>query len=121
MTIKNATSGNLEAVIKSSGHPLSIVKFKATAPKSGAKAAILKSSGLKQLVMDNIKAFKGPNGQIYQRRGASRLPIKKLSSNSIPVMVGSEKRVFSYVRPKIQEDLHKNIEAQIKLLLSKGA
>lgn len=77
MTIRKASAGRLEAVIHSQGKPLSITKFHTTAPKkTGAKANIIKGGGLKQLIYGNIKAFKGPNGQIYQRRSTARLPIK---------------------------------------------
>mgnify|MGYP004501376547 CR=1 FL=1 len=113
-TVK-ASSGNLVAEIKSQGRPLKITKFKYSAPQSGAKADITKS-GLKALVMGNIKAFKR-NGQIFQRRSAARLPIKVLSSNSIPKMIGSEKRVYGIVKPNIESDLRKYMEAQIKMLV----
>lgn len=120
MEIKKASSGNLVAEIRSQGSPLKIVKFKSTAPKSGAKADITKS-GLKQLIMGNIKAFKatmksGHSG-IFQRRGPSRLPIKELYSNSIPKMIGSEKRVYGLEKKNIESDLKKYVEAQIKLLV----
>lgn len=115
MQIKKASSGNLVAEIRSQGHPLKITKFKYSAPQSGAKADITKS-GLKALVMGNIKAFKR-NGQIFQRRSAARLPIKVLSSNSIPKMIGSEKRVYGIVKPNIESDLRKYMEAQIKMLV----
>lgn len=115
MQIKKASSGNLVAEIRSQGRPLKITKFKYSAPQSGAKADITKS-GLKALVMGNIKAFKR-NGQIFQRRSAARLPIKVLSSNSIPKMIGSEKRVYGIVKPNIESDLRKYMEAQIKMLV----
>ena len=115
MQIKKASSGNLVAEIRSQGRPLKITKFKYSAPQSGAKADITKS-GLKALVMGNIKAFKR-NGQIFQRRSAARLPIKVLSSNSSPKMIGSEKRVYGIVKPNIESDLRKYMEAQIKLLV----
>ena len=121
MQIKKASSGNLVAEIRSQGKPLKIVKFKYSASKSsGAKADITKS-GLKPLIMGNIKAFKatmssGHSG-IFQRRSAARLPIKELYSNSIPKMIGSEKRVYGIVKPNIESDLQKYMEAQIKILV----
>ena len=114
-TVKSA--GRLEAVIHSQGKPLSITKFHTTAPKkTGAKANIIKGSGLKQLIYGNIKAFKGPNGQIYQRRSTARLPIKKLSSNSIPKMIGNEEKVYGVVKPSIDRNLQHYVEQQIELL-----
>lgn len=120
MQIKRATYGNLEAVIKSHGKPLKLTSFKTTAPKSGAKANVVKGGGLKLLIKGKIKAFKGPgslNGQIYQRRGPERYPLKVLSSNSVPVMIGSEKRVYGIVKPKIESDLKKNMDRQIRRLI----
>lgn len=117
MTIRKASAGRLEAVIHSQGKPLSITKFHTTAPKkTGAKANIIKGSGLKQLIYGNIKAFKGPNGQIYQRRSTARLPIKKLSSNSIPKMIGNEEKVYGVVKPSIDRNLQHYVEQQIELL-----
>ena len=104
-------------MIHSQGKPLSITKFHTTAPKkTGAKANIIKGSGLKQLIYGNIKAFKGPNGQIYQRRSTARLTIKKLSSNSIPKMIGNEEKVYGVVKPSIDRNLQHYVEQQIELL-----
>ena len=94
MTIRKASAGRLEAVIHSQGKPLSITKF----------------------IYGNIKAFKGPNGQIYQRRSTARLPIKKLSSNSIPKMIGNEEKVYGVVKPSIDRNLQHYVEQQIELL-----
>lgn len=117
MTIQKATAGNLEAVIRSQGKPLPINRFHTTAAKkSGAKANIIKGGGLKQLIKGNIKAFKGPNKHIYQRRGKERLPIKRLSSNSIPKMIGNEQRVYGIVKPSIDRNLQHYVEQQIELL-----
>lgn len=120
MTIKKASAGRLEAVIHSEGRPLDIDRFHITAPKkTGAKANIIKGGGLKQLIKGNIKAFKGTgklNGKIYQRRSTARLPIKKLSSNSIPKMIGNEEKVYGVVKPSIDRNLQHYVEQQIELL-----
>ena len=84
--------------------------------KEGLIKADVTKSGLKVLKMGNIKAFKY-NGQIFQRRSAARLPVKVLSSNSIPKMIGNEKRVYGIVAPNIESDLRKYIKAQIKVLV----
>lgn len=117
MTIKNATAGKLEAVIRSKGRPLNITDFKYSAPASGAKSQIVSGGGLKELIKGNIRAFKGKNGLIWQRRTQARMPVKPLKSNSIPKMIGSEERVYGIVKPDINKDLRKNIENQIKWLV----
>ena len=50
---------------------------------------------------------------LAQRKGKSRYPIKTLYSQSIPQMVGDEKRVYNIVSPEIEELLYKNINAGI--------
>ena len=64
-----------------------------------------------------IKAFRGPNGLIFQRRGKKRKPIKKLFSNSIPVMIGNEERVYGVEKDNIQSDLNKYVSQQIAILI----
>ena len=54
---------------------------------------------------------------MFQRKGKERFPIKQLYSNSVPVMLGNEKRVYGVVEPKIKKNLRKNIEGQIKRVL----
>lgn len=122
MTIKNATAGNLTAIIETSGSPLKIIDYQVKMNKAGeVKARILKTGGLKLLQKGGIKAFKAEmkNGHkgIFQRKGSERLPIKELYSNSIPVMIGNEKRVYGIVEPKIRDHLKKNIEGQISRVL----
>lgn len=119
MQIKKASAGNLEAIIRSEGQPLSINRFKHTAPKKSAAKADITKGGLKALIKGNIGAFRGPGSQVFQREGRSRLPIKKLFSNSVPVMIGSEKRVYGLEKENINRDLKKNVEAQIKLMLAR--
>lgn len=120
MEIEKAASGKLEAAIKSQGKPLKLSSYKYSAPKSGAKANVVKGNGLKALIKGNIKAFKGSgklNGQLYQRKEEGRYPLKVLSSNSIPKMIGNEKRVYGIVKPYIRTDLKKYIDAQIRILV----
>lgn len=117
MKIKWATAGSMTAIITAQGRTLTLTRFKTSAPASGAKAQVVKAGGLKKLIKGNIKAWKGSNGQIMQRKTEKRYPLKVLRSNSVPVMLGSEQRVYGIVRPKIESDLQKNIERQINWLL----
>lgn len=124
MKIRRATYSRLTAEIKSQGKPLKLASFRTSAGSrtSGAKANVVKGRGLQAIVsrITGNKAFKGSgslNGQIYQRRGKSRYPLKVFSSNSIPVMIGNEEKVYGIVEPKIKSDLQKNMERQIKRLV----
>ena len=132
MKIYKARVSNLEAKIVSEGKTLGLREFKVTPasyrPGNGQvpdiiKAKVLKSSKYKPLEKGGIKAFitKFSNGHVAvaQRRGKDRLPIKTLHSNSIPKMIGNEKRVYKIVRPKIQKNLKMNVNKQIEKVLSK--
>lgn len=121
MKIQKATNTKLDATIFVSGGVLNITNYKATAPKKGAKAQVLKSGGLKPIVgPKKITAFKGLNDLIWQRRGNERYPIKPLKSLSIPKAVSDEKRVYGIVEPVIMKNLKENVEKQVKRILEKG-
>ena len=118
MKIKNATAGNLVAIIRSAGSPLSLTSFSHRASRrSTASAQVVRGGGFKPLDKGGIKAWKGKNGLLWQRRTEARLPVKTLKSNSIPVMIGSEKHVYGIVEPHIQSDLQKNISTAIAKLV----
>lgn len=129
MTIKNATAGSLEAVIKAKGAPMPLKDFKVSpaTPRTGAarpsvvKAKVLRASGMKGLQKGDIKAFvvkfKSSHVDVAQRKGPPRLPIKTLYSNSIPKMLGNEKRVFKVVKPNIDKNLQANIDKQVSKIL----
>lgn len=117
MRLASASVGNLQATIYVKGSPLHITHFKATTPKRGAKAQIIKSGSLKTIEgSQKIKAFRGLNGLIWQRESEARLPIKALFSNSAPVMVGNDK-VLKTVTPTINKALRENVNKQVKRIL----
>lgn len=132
MTIKNASSRKLEALVIATGTPMELIDFKTNpkAPSTGAnrpevtKGKVLTASGLKRLEVGNIKAFvaKFSSGHvsIVQRRTAARLPIKKLLSPSIPKMIGNEKEVYGKVQPEIAQLLDENIRKYIAKTIERG-
>jgi len=120
MQISKAYPGNLEAIIRSAGSPLHIPKFHHSGAKSGAKAGV-KQGGLKQINVNGNKAWKGMNGLVWARTGASRLPIKALMSNSVPKMI---EKVYTdgagvgeALQPTIERRLQEEIDRQIKYLV----
>lgn len=94
-TIKRASPSTLTAIIRVKGATLMLPRFRTSAPKSGAKAAVLAGSGLQTLLYGgsikafkaNVKSGKSSAGAIMQRRGPSRLPVKVLHGPSVPKMV----------------------------------
>lgn len=125
MKTKNASESNPTATIKVTGAQLELKDFKASPAgvrtgknrPSAVKAKVLLSSGMKPLVASTkafIVKFKSGHVSIAQRRGKPRYPIKKLLSNSIPVMIGNEDRVYGVVEPEIYDHLMDNIIKEIR-------
>ena len=120
---KNATASNPTATLKITGavNELADFKYKDNTSTDAARGKVLKASGLKSLQKGNLKAFITKFGSghvsVVQRKGTSRLPLKKLLSPSIPTMVGNEAKVYGIVKPNIEKKLQKNIQKQIDKIL----
>ena len=120
---KNATASNPTATLKITGavNELADFKYKDNTSTDAARGKVLKASGLKSLQKGNLKAFITKFGSghvsVVQRKGTSRLPLKKLLSPSIPTMVGNEAKVYGIVKPNIEKNLQKNIQKQIDKIL----
>ena len=131
MTTRNASLSRPEATINVTGQQLELRDFKVSpatvrtgnARPSVVKAKVLLSSSMKPLATSDTKAFitKFQSGHvsIVQRKGKSRFPLKKLLSNSIPKMVGSEDKVYGIVEPHIYSNLMDNITKEIRKVLRK--
>lgn len=122
--VLTATAANMSAAIRSRGPMQDIMAFM-TRPntKTGAAAAkVLKSGSLTTLEMDGLKAFvtRFANGHvaIVQRKGADRLPIKKLLSPAVPHMLGNE-TVRAQAEALVYETLQAEIDKRIQKILEK--
>lgn len=116
MKIKNATVASPIAYIISTGGVNEIMDFKVSPAKYATgrdkpditKGKVLKENGMKRLEKGNLKAFitRFANGHksVVQRTGRGR-EIKKLLSPSVPIMLGSQRRVYGIVEPHIGNDL----------------
>ena len=135
MTIKATSDYSL---IHSEGEPLPLRSFKTSKGKTVTKAQVVKPGRLKPLQRGGIKAFvnniaekgsvrkrdtkKGIKGSkirhiaVAQREGSKRLGIEEKYSNSIPVMLGSPKRVYGKVRSEIASDL----QTQIRMFVDRA-
>lgn len=139
---KNATTSEPVAILTVSGesNPLSTYfKFSKNKGVNAARAKVKKSSNLKALQKGNLKAFivQFESGHVaivqrdppkkYTSKGASKrrakypysdlTKIKELFGPSIPQMIGNEQQVYGYIRPKIQENLQRQIHAQVEKIL----
>lgn len=139
MKMKNATKSKPTATLIVKGEPLPLKSFQTSKAGGAVRAKVLKGGSMKPLIKGTIKAFQGNvarKGQtrkkttskgeagtqvkhiaIAQRETKERLPMRTMWSNSIPVMIGNEKRVYGIIKPNIQKHLQENISRQIDKIL----
>lgn len=139
MNTKNATTGKLEAVIKTKGEAMELGQFRAAPFRvangddrpENIRGKVLTQSQMADLVKSDIKAFvvKFKSGHVAV---VERVPGKKMKSNphkeflrkllspSIPQMIGNEKEVYGEVRTKIGQLLEENIRKQVDRVLGGG-
>lgn len=133
-------SGNYPmAIIRAEGEPLPLKEFKVSKSGKTIRAQVLKHGSMKELERGRIKAFinniadkgqvrkkktsKGEAGSrvkhiaVAQRKGKNRLTINEKFSNSIPVMIGSQKQVYGVTEPYIAEDLRRNLSIFVEQAL----
>lgn len=140
-SIKKGTDSNPEATITVKGTTLELREFKATAPRSGARAKILTSGTLKAIQSQKgsrAKAFlatfesghtaivQRQDGETYRRDGAKRRAkygrhidmtrLKKLLSISFPKMVGGS-AVLGELEPDIYDTLLANVSREIERVM----
>lgn len=140
-SIKKGTDSNPEATITVKGTTLELREFKATAPRSGARAKILTSGSLKAIQSQKgsrAKAFlatfesghtvivQRQDGETYRQEGAKRQAkygrhidmtrLKKLLSISFPKMVGGS-AVLGELEPDIYETLLANVSREIERVM----
>lgn len=123
--VLTATAASMSATVRSRGPMQDIMAFM-TRPNQGTGAAaaqVLASGGMKPLEMSNLKAFvtKFASGHvaIVQRKGAERLPVKKLLSPAVPFMLGNE-TVRGQAAALAYETLQSEIDKQIQKVLGKA-
>lgn len=138
MRIKNASVSNLEATISATGEHIAMKKFSVYGGKNGRNLSVLinKNNGRKSF---NSNAFvnniarkgqtrkkatsKGTAGSAVThlaaalRMTSSRLPIKELYSVSVPQMIGNERDVYGVVEPNIMDNLHANIDKEVRKVM----
>lgn len=123
--VLSANTSTLTATVLAKGPMRDIMDFM-TQPNTatGAAAAkILNSASMKPLevstVSGTLKAFvtrfQSGHTAIVQRRGAARLPVKKLLSPAVPHMMGNEE-VRERAEALAYEELVKQIDRQIERL-----
>lgn len=117
--ILSASTSTLEATVLAKGPMRDIMDFM-TQPntKTGAAAAkVLNESSMKPLEAGDLKAFittfRSGHTAIVQRRGAERLPVKKLLSPAVPHMMGNEE-VRAQAEALAYENLQREIEKRIE-------
>lgn len=117
--ILSASASTLEAAVLAKGPMRDIMDFM-TQPNTDTAAAaakVLNSSTMKPLEAGGLKAFittfRSGHTAIVQRRGAERLPVKKLLSPAVPHMMGNEEvraEAEALAYETLQREIGKRIE-----------
>lgn len=112
--VRTASPATMTATISSKGPMQDIMAFM-TRPNAGTAAAaarVLDSGTMKPLEMGGLKAFvtRFASGHmaIVQRRGGPSLPVKKLLSPAVPMMLGNEE-----IRDKAEMLTYEILQAEI--------
>lgn len=123
--VLTASSANLSAAIHSRGPMQDMMSFMTQANRgtSAAEVQVMASGSMKPLEVDGLKAFvtrfASGHTAIVQRRGKSRLPVKKLLSPAIPHMLRSE-AVRAQAEQLTYETLHAEIDKRIAKVLGRA-
>lgn len=130
MKIKPASTGNLVAVINSTGEHLEMIKFSVQGGKGSPVSVLInKKHGRKSFsgrVFKNKISKKGQSGSGHvgvakfiggRPDQPNRLKIQKLFSVSIPQMIGNERDVYGIVEPNIYDNLRHNVDKQVSKIL----
>ena len=117
--ILSASASTLEAAVLAKGPMRDIMDFM-TQPNTDTAAAAAKalnSGAMKPLEAGGLKAFittfRSGHTAIVQRRGAERLPVKKLLSPAVPHMMGNEEvraEAEALAYETLQREIGKRIE-----------
>lgn len=118
--VLTASAATLTATVRSRGPMQDIMAFM-TQPNTntGAAAAkVLNSGAMKPLEVNGLKAFvttfRSGHTAIVQRKGADRLPVKKLLSPAVPHMMGNEE-----VREKAEGLAYETLQSEIQKRIDK--
>ena len=115
--ILSASASTLEAAVLAKGPMRDIMDFMTQPNTDTAAAKVLNSGAMKPLEAGGLKAFittfRSGHTAIVQRRGAERLPVKKLLSPAVPHMMGNEEvraEAEALAYETLQREIGKRIE-----------
>lgn len=116
MSISRAWSGKLQAAVSANGRPIPLYEFSArwTPRMKGASFAVKKGKR-KTLPHTFIATMKSGKVGVFERKGASRLPIEQKFSVGVPGMFGA-KEVQAVLREVTYAKFTQNFAQQIKFL-----
>lgn len=120
MSTKRATVGDLTAIIYVRGGAEEMKEFDVSGGVGQGNiltALINTTNGSKGF---GSKGFQNQVGSYYGpfiRKGASRFPIEKLYSLSVPSMVGNQGQVYGPTEPMIMEQLQTQVQAAVDKIL----
>ena len=122
--MKKASKNRLDAALISAGDAIPLKEFsvKPSTDTTGKNrkqlsVSVRKDTGSKAFNRAFISAKKG--GNVFEREGKSRLPIKKLYGPAVPSMLGNAE-VSEEVQDFMAEVAAKRLDHEVKRILEKG-
>lgn len=112
--IKTANVGDFGVEINAKGPMKAAKEFPMQGGAAGVTMKVLRASGMKAVRVNGNKGFLAFGGNAYARKGSSRLPLEKIMSPGVPVMMGQPE----VVEPAI-ETAHGLLEAEIEKQIAK--
>lgn len=121
--VKKANYSDQIAIIRSTGSPVALSKFKITPSKPPQKrtkkpvrARVVKGEGGELKRRAFVAKMKSGHIGVFERAGKSRYPINQFYGPSVPQMLG-HKSVVTYVKERAKEQLVSRLDHEIERLL----
>lgn len=120
ITISKASSGNLNASVRSSGERIPLIKFKVSPssprPKKPPKVlrVEVKKGGLKDLIGAFVANVNG--NKVFKRTTSKRLPIQQLYGPAVPQMMGNQS-VTEFITTEAKKTFDKRLDHEIQRIM----
>lgn len=110
-------AGGLSVVFGFAGRVIPLLKFETKATDHGVVTNVRRSTGAQVLHSAFRRSMNGHEG-IYEREGASRLPVRELFGPSTPQMMYSNEEVLDRMEEKMAETFEKRIDHEILRIMN---
>lgn len=112
------SSGEITVAFGYVGHVIPLIKFNTRINNNGQVVTQVKRSGAAATLDHAFSAQMGGHRGIYERVGASRLPVRELYGPATPQMMYSNNAVEEEIGKKVLDTYEKRIDHEILALLN---